>query len=124
MVVHPGSHERRGHGAVLRSQGGWLQWEVGMNKKELVAKLAERTGLSQVRSMEVINALFDPDAGIIPNELNEGSKVSVPGFGTFFVKARAARTGTNPSNQQPLNIPERLFPKFRPGKNLKERIQG
>ena len=38
-----------------------------MNKKELVAKLAERTGLSQVKSMEVVNALFDADSGIIAN---------------------------------------------------------
>jgi len=95
-----------------------------MNKKELVAKLAERTGLSQVKSMEVVNALFDADNGIIANELDGGSKVSVPGFGTFDIKTRAARTGTNPATQEKIQIPERKFPAFRPGKNLKERITG
>ena len=95
-----------------------------MNKKELVAKLAERTGLSQVKSMEVVNALFDADSGIIANELDAGNKVSVPGFGTFDIKVRAARTGTNPATQDKIKIPERKFPAFRPGKNLKERITG
>jgi len=100
--------------------------EVQMNKKELAAKLAQQTGLTQVKSMEVLNALFDarPGCGIIGSELEGGGKVSVPGFGTFIVKTRAARTGTNPSTQKKINIPARKFPAFRPGKTLKERISG
>ncbi|MBN1334437.1 MAG: HU family DNA-binding protein [Deltaproteobacteria bacterium] len=95
-----------------------------MNKKELAVKLAQTTGLTQVKAMEVLNAIFDarPGHGIIGIELNKGGKVSIPGYGTFFVKTRAARVGTNPSTQAKIKIPARKFPAFRPGKTLKERI--
>lgn len=97
-----------------------------MNKKELAAKLAQQTGLTQVKAMEVLNTLFDPrpGQGIVGQELESGGKVSIPGFGTFFIKTRAARVGTNPSTQKKINIPSRKFPSFRPGKTLKERISG
>jgi DNA-binding protein HU-beta len=95
-----------------------------MNKKELAVKLANQTGLTQVKSMEVLNALFDAREGIIGGELGSGGKVSIPGFGTFITKARAARVGTNPSTQAKIEIPERKFPAFRPGKTLKELIGG
>ncbi len=95
-----------------------------MNKKELAVKLASQTGLTQVKSMEVLNALFDANEGIIGGELIGGGKVSIPGFGTFITKTRAARVGTNPSTQAKIEIPERKFPSFRPGKTLKELISG
>jgi len=95
-----------------------------MNKKELAVKLAQTAGLTQVKAMEVLNAIFDarPGHGIIGSELGKGEKVSIPGYGTFFVKTRVARTGTNPSTQKKIKIPARKFPAFRPGKTLKERI--
>ncbi len=93
-----------------------------MNKKELAVKLASQTGLTQVKSMEVLNALFDANEGIIGGELVGGGKVSIPGFGTFITKTRASRVGTNPSTQAKIDIPERKFPSFRPGKTLKELI--
>jgi DNA-binding protein HU-beta len=93
-----------------------------MNKRELVARLAERAGLSQVKTMEIVNALFDAEDGIIAAEIDAGNKVSVPGFGTWNVKMRAPRTGTDPKSQKKINIPERRFPSFRPGKNLKQRV--
>jgi nucleoid DNA-binding protein len=96
--------------------------EEEMNKKELAVELSKRVGLSQVKSMEVLNALFDCNAGILPAELVGGRKISIPGFGTFSIKVRAARTGTNPSNQRKITIPSKKFPAFRPGKTLKEVI--
>ena len=93
-----------------------------MNKKELAVKLAQQTGLTQVKSMEVLNALFDAGNGIIGAELLGGGKVSIPGFGTFITKTRASRKGTNPSTQAKINIPSRKFPSFRAGKTLKELI--
>ena len=95
-----------------------------MNKKTLAAALAQETGLTQVKAMEVINALFDsrPGRGIIPRVLEEGGKVTIPGFGTFYTKQRASRVGTNPSTKDKIQIPARTFPFFRPGKNLKARI--
>ena len=95
-----------------------------MNKKELVAKLAKQTGLSQAKSLEVINALFDakPGRGIIAIELDAGRKVSIPGFGTFYTRSRAARVGTNPATGEKIQIPARTYPDFRPGKTLRERV--
>lgn len=95
-----------------------------MNKKELVAKLAKQSGLSQAKALEVVNALFDakPGKGIIALELDAGRKVSIPGFGTFYTRSRAARTGTNPANGSKIEIPARTYPDFRPGKTLKERV--
>jgi DNA-binding protein HU-beta len=95
-----------------------------MNKKELIAKLAKTTGLSQVKSAEVVNALFDADSGkgIIAVELDAGRKVTIPGFGTFGTKKRAARTGTNPANGKKIQISAKHYAWFKPGKTLRERV--
>lgn len=96
-----------------------------MTKKEMAAKLAKKTGLSVAKANEVITALFDatPGNGIIAVELDGGGKVTVPGFGTFGSRKRAARTGTNPSNGKKIKIPERNYVFFRVGKTLKERVE-
>lgn len=95
-----------------------------MNKKELAAKLAKQTGISQAKAAEVVNAIFDarPGKGIIAVELDAGKKVTIPGFGTFGTRTRKARTGTNPSTGAKMQIPARKYPFFRPGKTLKERV--
>ncbi len=95
-----------------------------MNKKELTAKLAKTTGLSQAKAAEVLNALFDadPGKGIIAIELDAGRKVTVPGFGTFGTKKRAARTGTNPATGKKINITAKSYAYFKPGKTLRERV--
>lgn len=95
-----------------------------MNKKELVAKLAKATGLSQGKAAEVVNALFDAESGkgIIAVELDAGHKVTIPGFGTFGTKSRAARTGTNPANRAKIQIAAKSYAFFKPGKTLRERV--
>lgn len=95
-----------------------------MNKKELAANLAKKVGLSQAKAMDVLNAIFDgdPERGIISSELNNGHKVTIPGFGTFATKERAARTGTNPSTGKKISIPARSYTFFKPGKTLRENI--
>ncbi len=95
-----------------------------MNKKELVAKLAKNTGLSQAKAAEVVNCLFDADPGhgIIAVELDGGRKVTIPGFGTFGTKKRAARTGTNPANGKKIAIAAKSYAFFKPGKTLRERV--
>jgi len=95
-----------------------------MNKKEMAAKLAKKTGLSQAKAGDVINAIFDarPGKGIIAVELDAGRKVTIPGFGTFGTKTRAARVGTNPSTGAKINISAKKYPYFRAGKTLKERV--
>lgn len=95
-----------------------------MNKKELIAKLAKQTGLSQVKAAEVVNCLFDaePGQGIIAVELDAGRKVTIPGFGTFGTKSRAARTGTNPATGTKIPIAAKKYSYFKAGKTLRERV--
>ena len=95
-----------------------------MNKKQLAEKLAKKTGLSQVKAMEILNALFDTETsdGIIAVELDAGRKVTIPGFGTFGTKSRAARTGTNPSTGAKIKIAAKHYAYFKPGKTLRERV--
>ena len=93
-----------------------------MNKKEMAAALAKKAGLSQVKSMEIINHIFDAGEGIVSAQLNGGEKVTIPGFGTFQVKTRAARTGTHPASGARIDIPAKKHVVFKPGKTLRENI--
>jgi DNA-binding protein HU-beta len=95
-----------------------------MNKKEMAAKLAKQTNLSQVKAMEVINAIFDAHTGrgIIAVELDAGRKVTIPGFGTFYTRRRAERTATKPGNQEKMTVPPKTYAHFRSGKTLRERV--
>jgi DNA-binding protein HU-beta len=90
-----------------------------MNKSELTAALAERTGLPKTKAAEAVNALFAPADGIIASTCRGGEKVTVPGFGTWQQKTQAARKGVNPSTGAPLDIPEKQVIKFSSGKGLK-----
>lgn len=95
-----------------------------MNKKELAAKLAKKTGLSQAKAVEVVNSIFSAEKGqgIIAVELDAGRKVTVPGFGTFDTKTRAGRTGTNPATGAKIKIPKKRYVTFKAGKTLRERV--
>ena len=63
-----------------------------MNKTEFAQKLAKKADISQAKALEIVNLIFaaDPGKGIIAVELDAGSKVTIPGFGTFGTKSRAA----------------------------------
>lgn len=95
-----------------------------MTKKEMAAKLAKKTGLSQQKSLEVLNAIFETESGegIIATELDAGRKVSLPGFGTFATRRSKAREGRNPANNQPIQIAARTVATFKAGKGLKDRV--
>jgi len=64
-----------------------------MNKTELCAKLAKKTGLTKTQATDVVNALFDtePGKGIMTVELDAGRSVTIPGFGTYDTARRKAR---------------------------------
>ncbi len=95
-----------------------------LNKKDLVAKLAKKTGITQAQALDVINELFsaEPGKGILAVALDAGGKVTIPGFGTFGTKTRKARTGTNPKDQSAIQIPEKSYAYFKAGKTLRERV--
>ncbi|MCL2827707.1 MAG: HU family DNA-binding protein [Oscillospiraceae bacterium] len=89
-----------------------------MNKAELIAAVAEKSGLSKKDTEKAVNATVD---AIIEN-LQGGEKVQLVGFGVFEVKERAARTGRNPKTKEQINIPASRVPVFKAGKAFKDAI--
>jgi DNA-binding protein HU-beta len=93
-----------------------------MNKTELITKLAKKTGLTQAKAAEAVDALFNANKGLIVAELAGHRKVTLPGFGGFSVRKRAARHGRNPATGATIKIPSRSYPAFKVGKTLKEKV--
>jgi DNA-binding protein HU-beta len=89
-----------------------------MNKGELVEQVSNWTGLTKKASREAVDAI----ASVITDTLARGEKVTLVGFGTFKVIQRKARTGRNPQTGQSIQIPAKKVPRFRPGKDLKDRV--
>ncbi len=90
-----------------------------MNKTELAAAVAAKTGLSKKDSEAAVSAVLDS----VKDALAEGDKVSLIGFGTFSVKVRAARTGLNPRTKETIEIPEAKVPAFKAGAALKDAVK-
>ena len=87
-----------------------------MNKKELVAAVAQKAGLKKVDAEKAIEAFAD----VVTEALKAGDKVQLVGFGTFEVSERAAREGRNPQTGETMNIAACKAPKFKAGKALKD----
>jgi len=90
-----------------------------MNKSELVAAVAEAAELSKTDAGKAIDALVD----VIGKALKNDDKVSLVGFGTFAIRARAARTGRNPKTGKTLKIEASKNPSFKAGKALKDAVK-
>ena len=90
-----------------------------MNKEELVAAIAKKTGLSKKDSEEALKATIST----VKETLKKGGKVTLTGFGTFMVAKRAARKGVNPQTGAEIKIPARTVPKFKAGKALKDAVK-
>ena len=91
---------------------------VQMNKAELVAAIAEQAGLSKKDAEAALKAFTD----VVSDELKNGGKVQLVGFGTFEVSERAAREGRNPQSGEVMKIAASKAPKFKAGKALKDLV--
>lgn len=91
-----------------------------MNKTELAAIIAEKAELTKKDAEAVLNAIMDS----VKEALAKGDKVSLVGFGTFEVRERAAREGKNPRTGENLTIAACKVPAFKPGKALKDKVNG
>ena len=89
-----------------------------MNKAELIAAVAAKAEVSQKEAAVVVAAVLDE----IKDALKKGDKVQLVGFGSFEVRAKAARTGKNPSTGETINIPASKAPAFKAGKAFKDYI--
>ena len=86
-----------------------------MNKAELVAAVAAKTGDTK----KAAEASVDAIVAAIKESLKKGEKVQLVGFGSFEVRKRAARKGRNPQTKEEIKIPASKAPVFKAGKALK-----
>ena len=89
-----------------------------MNKTELIAAIAEKSGVKKVDAEKALKAFTD----VVAEELKKGEKVQLVGFGTFDVLKRPARQGRNPRTGKSMKIKASKAPKFKAGKALKDAI--
>lgn len=90
-----------------------------MIKSELVARVAERRPDLAAKDVDAaVSAIFDE----ISDALVRGDRVELRGFGAFSVKDREARTARNPRTGEPVEVPAKRLPAFKPGKELRERL--
>ena len=87
-----------------------------MNKSELIAAVAAKTGETKKNAEASLDAFID----VITESLIKGEKVQLVGFGSFEVRKRAARKGRNPQTKEEIKIPASKAPVFKAGKALKD----
>jgi DNA-binding protein HU-beta len=89
-----------------------------MNKAELIAAIAAKTGETKKDAEAAVNALVE----VVTDALVKGDKVQLVGFGSFEVRKRAARKGRNPQTKEEIKIPASKAPVFKAGKALKDLV--
>jgi len=89
-----------------------------MNKQELIAAMADHSGLSKNKASQGLDAMLSE----IGKQLGKGKKVMLVGFGTFEVRKRAARTGRNPQTGDPIKIKASKQIAFKAGKAFKDAV--
>ena len=89
-----------------------------MNKSDLIAAIADKTGATKKCAEASLNAMTEA----VTEALVKGDKVQLVGFGSFEVRKRAARKGRNPQTKEEIKIPASKAPVFKAGKALKELV--
>nr|WP_256471392.1 HU family DNA-binding protein [Solitalea agri] len=90
-----------------------------MTKAEVIAEIAQKTGIEKVDVAECVEAFFK----VIKNSMIEGDNVYVRGFGSFVIKKRAEKTARNISKNTAIIIPEHFIPSFKPAKVFVEKVK-
>lgn len=90
-----------------------------MNKKELISRIAEDTGFTQKDVAVVIDSMVNN----IETSVANGESIHLSGFGVFSLQSRAARQARNPHSNVAISVPAKVVPKFKPGKEFKEKVQ-
>ena len=91
---------------------------MAMNRKELVAAVAERSGNTQAAVSDVLDALFE----VFTAQVKKGEKVSIPGWLAVERTERKERTGRNPRTGDAVTVEEKYVPFFKTGKLLRDRL--
>ena len=90
-----------------------------MNKTELIASMAARSGLTKKEAGAALASLIDG----VTDALKAGERVAIPNLGIYEVRKRAARKGKNPRTGKTMKIPAKKVPAFKAGKALKEAVR-
>ena len=94
--------------------------KLGMTKAELVEEVARTTQLTKKHAEMIVNTVFES----IVSSLKDGEKIELRGFGSFRIRDRGPRIGRNPKTGDKVNVPPKRIPYFKPGKDLKELLNG
>ncbi|WP_456387304.1 HU family DNA-binding protein [Desulfolithobacter sp.] len=90
-----------------------------MNKSDLIESIASAANISKVAAERGLNGML----ASMSRAMEEGERVTLVGFGSFSIVDRAPRVGRNPKTGEAVRIPPRRAVKFRPGKELVQKIQ-
>ncbi len=91
-----------------------------LTKGDLVNEISGDAGISKKAAGDALNSVIDT----ITKNLKKGTKVAIPGFGTFQTRKRKARTGRNPRTGESIKIAAAKVPAFTAGKGLKDAVNG
>lgn len=89
-----------------------------MNKNELIAEVADKSGLTKAKAAEALDAFIE----VVSKSMSKGDEVRLVGFGTFCTVHRKATEGRNPRTGAVIKIAASNKPKFKPGKQLSEMV--
>ena len=89
-----------------------------MTKQNIVDVVSDATGLTKVETEAVMNGVMTT----IIESLAENKRVELRGFGTFGVKHRMPKNARNPGTGDPIYLPERVVPTFKPSKLMRSRV--
>jgi integration host factor subunit beta len=92
-----------------------------MTKSELIEKLAASQSQLTAKDMELaVKMILDHRS----DALARGERIEIRGFGSFSLHYRAPRLGRNPKSGAPVSLPGKYVPHFKPGKELRDRVNG
>jgi integration host factor subunit beta len=91
-----------------------------MTKAQLVDQVAESASITKKHAEMIVNTVFDS----IVQSLKEGEKIELRGFGSFRIRQRGSRVGRNPKTGDQVFVPSKRIPYFKPGKDLREMLNG
>jgi integration host factor subunit beta len=90
-----------------------------MTKSELITQLSDKFSQLVHKDAELsVKTIIDS----LSNTLSKGGRVEIRGFGSFSLNHRPARLGRNPKTGEKVNVPEKFVPHFKPGKELKIKV--
>lgn len=87
-----------------------------MTKSELIAKVADRRGITVRKAEEVVNTIFESMA----EALGSGDRIEVRGFGSFAIREYQPYTGRNPKTGESITVQPKKLPYFKVGKEIRD----